>query len=74
MMVRIRRFRHQYGFERPEAPHSLRNSHLQSYTSSSIFRSSQELMKPYFMKYWKAVGLHTKPSLAIGGKAPSFLF
>ncbi|KAJ0689650.1 hypothetical protein HanOQP8_Chr11g0408491 [Helianthus annuus] len=29
-MVQIRRFRHQYGFERPEAPHSLRNSHLQS--------------------------------------------
>ncbi|KAJ0501833.1 hypothetical protein HanHA300_Chr11g0405661 [Helianthus annuus] len=44
-MVQIRRFRHQYGFERPEAPHSLRNSHLQSYTSSS---SSSYLLFLYF--------------------------
>ncbi|KAF5782334.1 hypothetical protein HanXRQr2_Chr11g0494671 [Helianthus annuus] len=44
-MVQIRRFRHQYGFERPEAPHSLRNSHLQSYTSSS---SSSSLLFLYF--------------------------
>ncbi|MFS7916546.1 hypothetical protein Hanom_Chr03g00178461 [Helianthus anomalus] len=47
-MVQIRRFRHQYGFERPEAPHSLRNSHLQSYTSSSSSSSSSSLLLLYF--------------------------
>ncbi|MFS7996588.1 hypothetical protein Hanom_Chr12g01131691 [Helianthus anomalus] len=54
-MVQIRRFRHQYGFERPEAPHSLRNSHLQSElnlkpNSGSLLNSGSAEMQLYISK------------------------